>query len=247
MTKIVIITGASSGIGKAIAEKFMNNGDYVILLGRNLVKLGDIESNFKGLCEQRSIDVSNEVNVRELFTDIGKKFGVIDVLVNAAGFAKTVSTKSDIAEAVSSWNEVIATNLTGSFLMSIYAAPLLRRPGGRIVNISSIGAFTGGSSGGAIAYAASKSGINGLTFGFARELSKDGITVNSIAPGFIENTGFTSVYSKDIVDQIVKSVPANRAGNVDDVAEACYYLSSEKASYITGEILNVNGGWLFGR
>jgi 3-oxoacyl-[acyl-carrier protein] reductase len=158
-----------------------------------------------------------------------------------------VSTKIGTDESIANWNDVIATNLTGAFLMSIYAAQMLRRPGGRIINFSSIGAFTGGSSGGAIGYAASKAGINGLTFGLTRELSQEGITVNSIAPGFIENTGFTSVYPKDAVDKIVRNIPAKRAGNVDDVAEACLYLSSEKASYITGEIINVNGGWLFGR
>lgn len=247
MNKIVIITGGTSGIGKAIAEKFISDGDRVIIIGRDSNKLEEIRKNNISSCQTFCVDVAVEQEVQEFYNKIKKEYQNIDILVNAAGFSKTVSTQIPVTEAITNWNSVISTNLTGAFLMCIQAIPLIKKPGGKIVNISSIGAFTGGSSAGAMAYAASKAGLNGLTFSLARELSKDGITVNSIAPGFIENTGFTSVYPKDRVQQIVSSIPINRAGNVDDVAEICYFLCSDKASYITGEIINVNGGWLFGR
>jgi 3-oxoacyl-[acyl-carrier protein] reductase len=246
MNKIVIITGGTSGIGKAIAEKFMSDGDKVII-GRDKNKLEEIQKHHNNNCQTYCGDISIEGEVQEFFNKIKKEYNNIDILVNAAGFSKNVSTQIPITEAISNWNSVISTNLTGAFLMCIQAAPLIKKPGGRIVNISSIGAFTGGSSAGAMAYAASKAGLNGLTFSLARELSKDGITVNSIAPGFIENTGFTSVYPKDRVQQIVNNIPVNRAGNVNDIAEICFFLCSDKASYIAGEIINVNGGWLFGR
>jgi len=148
---------------------------------------------------------------------------------------------------VANWDAVRGLNLRGAFLICLYAAPLLKKPGGRVVNISSIGAFTGGSSAGGIAYAASRAGLNGLTFGHARELSRDGTAVNPIAPGFIENTIFTSGYPPEAVRQIISGVPANRAGSVVDVVESCFFLCSDRVSYITGQVIHVNGGWLFGR
>jgi 3-oxoacyl-[acyl-carrier protein] reductase len=130
--------------------------------------------------------------------------------------------------------------------MIMAVAPYLVRPGGRIINISSIAAFTGGSRAGSVAYAASKSGLLGLTYGFARELSPQGITVNAIAPGFIANTGFTGAWSEERVQSIVSETPIGRAGHVNDIAAATLYLASPEASFVTGEVLNVNGGWLFG-
>jgi 3-oxoacyl-[acyl-carrier protein] reductase len=247
MNRIVIITGATSGIGKAIADKFISTGDKVIAIGRNKERLANIENQYPNNAITFGTDVSNENEIQKLFDTIKLKYNQIDILINAAGFNKTVSTQLSFSEATENWDSVINTNLKGAFMMSMQASQLLKKPGGRIINISSIGAFTGGSSIGGIAYAASKAGLNGLTFGLARELSKEGITVNSIAPGFIENTGFTSVYPSERVQQIVNNIPMNRAGNVNDIAETCSFLCSDNASYITGEIINVNGGWLFGR
>lgn len=131
--------------------------------------------------------------------------------------------------------------------MSIAAAPYLSRPGGRIINISSIGAFTGGSRAGGLAYASSKAGLNGLTYALARELSSQGITVNAVAPGFVQGTGFTGAWPDSLVEGIVSQIPVGRAGETSDIAEAVLFLAGPQASFITGEILNVNGGWLFGR
>lgn len=130
--------------------------------------------------------------------------------------------------------------------MSVGVAPHLPRPGGRIINISSIAAFTGGSRPGTIGYAAAKSGLLGMTYALARELSPQGITVNAIAPGFIANTEFTGQWSKERVEGIIAQTPVGRAGQVSHVATAVLFLASPEASFITGEVLNVNGGWLFG-
>jgi 3-oxoacyl-[acyl-carrier protein] reductase len=119
------------------------------------------------------------------------------------------------------------------------------RSGGRIVNISSIAAFTGGSRAGSTAYAAAKAGVLGLTYGLARELSPQGITVNAIAPGFIASTGFTGDWSEERVRGIIEQTPVGRGGHPDDIAAATLYLASPEASFVTGEVLNVNGGWLF--
>jgi 3-oxoacyl-[acyl-carrier protein] reductase len=146
------------------------------------------------------------------------------------------------------WNEVNDANLKGAFFMTMAAAPFLKRPDGRIINISSIGAFTGGSSAGGLAYAASKAGLHGLTFASARELSKDGITVNAIAPGLITATNFFSgKLTEEQINRTVAQIPVGRAGKPEDIASAVWYLASPEASFINGEILNVNGGWLFGR
>lgn len=223
MNKVVIITGATSGIGKAIADKFISTGNTVIAIGRNKERLSNIEKQYPNNVITFKTDVSNENEILKLFEAIKLKYNQVDILINAAGFNKMVSTQILFSKAIENWDSVINTNLKGAFMMSMQASQLLKKPGGRIINISSIGAFTGGSSIGGIAYAASKAGLNGLTFGLARELSKEGITVNSIAPGFIENTGFTSVFPSERVQQIVNSIPMNRAGNVNDIAEICFF------------------------
>lgn len=131
--------------------------------------------------------------------------------------------------------------------MAVAIAPYLRKPGGRIINVSSIGAFTGGSNAGALAYAASKAGLLGLTRALARELSSEGITVNSVAPGFITSTNFfNGGLTEDMLKSYTEQIPAKRAGVPEDVASAICFLASSEASYINGEVLNINGGWLFG-
>ncbi len=247
MEKIAVVTGATSGIGRAIAGKFIREGYNVLAVGRDEEKLAGLKNEYPVNCETFKTDVSDRKGVGSFFKKVASEYDRIDSLINAAGFIKTVNTTMPFEEAYNNWESVLNTNLTGAFMMSVLAAPLLRKGKGHIINISSIGAFTGGSSTGGIAYAAAKAGLNGLTFGLARELSPEGITVNSIAPGFIEKTGFTNVFPEEKVRQIVKSVPVGRAGNVDDIAELCLFLCSDKAGYITGEIINVNGGWLFGR
>jgi 3-oxoacyl-[acyl-carrier protein] reductase len=144
------------------------------------------------------------------------------------------------------WDEVMATNLKGSFLACLAAIPHLARPGGRIINISSVVAFSGGH-GGSIAYVASKAGLHGLTYALVRELSPLGITVNAVAPGFISDTEFNADFPAAARENVLAETPLGRAGYVADVVAAVSYLASPAASFVTGEILHVNGGRVFGR
>ena len=139
----------------------------------------------------------------------------------------------------------MTANLKGSFLASLAAIPHLIRPGGRIVNISSVTAFLGGH-GGSIAYATSKAGLHGLTYALVRELSQDGITVNAVAPGFIEGD-FNADFPPAARSMVLDETPLGRTGSVADVVAAVRYLASAEASFVTGEILHVNGGRVFGR
>jgi 3-oxoacyl-[acyl-carrier protein] reductase len=239
-SRVVVITGGNSGIGLGIAEGFARQNAQLVIIGRNQETLTATAQRLGNQTLWLRADISKSQEIDSALEKIAEKFPTVDVLVNAAGFMRTITTAMDTGEAEALWNEVIDTNLKGSFLMSIAIAKRLRRPGGRIINISSIGSFTGGSQSGGLAYASSKASLNGLTFALARELSPKGITVNAIAPGFIGNTGFTGAWPKEIVDAIVSQIPTGRAGEVSDIAEAALFLASPKASFITGEILNVH-------
>lgn len=242
----VVITGGSSGIGRATAAAFARSGDRVAIIGRDAAKLRAAADALGPSARWHRADVSQRTEVAAAVEAIVAEWGGIDVLVNAAGFVLGIRADMPLDEAEAIWDAEIGTNLTGSFLMAMAVAPHLPRPGGRIVNISSIAAFTGGSGGGAIGYAAAKAGVLGLTYGLARALSGEGITVNAIAPGFIAETGFTGAWSEERVRGIVAQTPVGRGGTAEDIAAAALYLSSPGASFVTGEVLNVNGGWLFG-
>lgn len=245
-TRNVIITGGSSGMGRAMAGAFARTRAHVFIIGRDEEKLRATARELGSQVSWYQADVSKRSQVASTVAPIIERAGTIDVLINAAGFVRGVTTGMPLEEAEHEWDEVIGANLKGSFLMTVAVAPHLRRPGGRIIYISSIAAFTGGSRPGSVAYAAAKSGLLGLTYGFARELSSQGITVNAIAPGFVANTDFTGAWSEERVKGIIAETPVGRAGHVDDIAAAALYLASPEASFVTGEVLNVNGGWLFG-
>jgi 3-oxoacyl-[acyl-carrier protein] reductase len=243
----ILITGGNSGIGRAIAEAFAQRHAHVMLVGRNEETL---RATAMSLGEQASwyqADVSNSNQVREILSSMMKSQEKIDVLVNAAGFTGGITTNTPFEQAEQTWDAVLDANLKGSFLMSLAVAPHLPRPGGRIINISSIAAFTGGSSAGAQAYAAAKAGVLGLTYSLARELSPQGITVNAVAPGFIPGTRFFGgEVPEERIRTTVNQTPVGRVGQPEDIAAAVLYLASSEASFVTGEVLNVNGGWLFG-
>jgi 3-oxoacyl-[acyl-carrier protein] reductase len=246
-SRVVVITGGGTGMGRAIAEAFVRTGERVAILGRREEVLREAAAALGARTSWRQVDVTRREQVGEAIAAIVRRHGRLDVLVNAAGFVRGVSSDMPLEEAERNWDATVNANLKGAFLMAVAAAPHLTRPGGRIINISSIAAFTGGSRGGALDYAAAKAGLLGLTYGLARDLSAQGITVNAIAPGFVEHTGFTGGWSAERVQQIVAQTPVGRPGHVEDIAAAALYLASPQASFVTGEVLNVNGGWLFGR
>ncbi|WP_220095146.1 SDR family NAD(P)-dependent oxidoreductase [Bacillus sp. 03113] len=244
--KVIVITGGNSGIGKAIAKNFSKDSN-VIIIGRNEERLIRTAQELGDNVTWLKADISEREQIEKLRAAITEKYNHVDVLVNNAGYIKRTTTDLDLKEAEEAWDSMVDTILKGSYLMSVAIAKYLTRPGGRIINIGSIAGITGGRSPGALGYASAKAGLHGLTYSLARELSPQGITVNAVNPGFIEKTGFTGDWPSDAIQGIIDQVPLNRAGQVEDVASAVRYLASSEASFITGEILNVNGGWVFGR
>lgn len=244
--RIVIITGGGSGIGVAIAQRRAATGDHVVILGRTQAELEAIAAQHSNISYQVA-DISQREQVEAAIAAVVAAHNGIDVLVNNAGFVRGIRSHLALAEAEAIWDDEMGTNLKGAFLMAVACAPHLRRPGGRIINISSIAAYTGGSSGGVLGYAAAKAGLHGLTCALARELSPEDITVNTISPGLIGATDFFGgPLPEERLQRITSQVPAGRAGEPDEIAATVEFLASTGAAYITGEVLHVNGGWLFG-
>jgi 3-oxoacyl-[acyl-carrier protein] reductase len=245
--RVIVVTGGGSGIGRAIAERFVQSGHHAMILGRTEAKLQQVTEEAGARMHYQVTDISQREQVEAAIAAVLDTFGRVDVLVNNAGFVEGVSSDMPLREAEAIWEREINTNLKGAFLMAAGLAPHLARPGGRIINIGSIAAYTGGSRGGVIGYAAAKAGLHGLTCALARELSPEGITVNTISPGLIHETDFFGGnLTEERVQQVAAQIPAGRAGRPDDIAGTVCFLASADASYITGEVLHVNGGWLFG-
>lgn len=241
--RTIIVTGGGTGIGKGVAQRFVTAGDNVVLIGRRQTVLESAAQELGSKASWVVADVSDRTSVESAIEQIGE----VDVLVNNAGFVRGVSADMPLAEAEHAWDAVIDTNLKGSFLMALAVTSTMPARGGRIINISSIAAYTGGSKGGAIEYAASKAGLHGLTMGLARDLGSRNITVNAVAPGLIAATEFTGHWPQSRFEATRTQQPINRIGQPEDIAGAVYFLASPEARFITGEIVNVNGGWLFGR
>lgn len=243
----VLITGGGHGIGRGIAAAFANDGAAVGLIGRDESRLAQcVESLESPSAVYRVADVGDRVQLRGAVDEIAEILGGLDLLVNNAGTARWVRIDTPLDTAEKMWDEVMNTNLKGSFLACLAAIPHLAQPGGRIINLSSVTAFEGGH-GGSIAYATSKAGLHGLTYALVRELSPLGITVNAVAPGFIADTEFNADFPSAAREEVLAETPLGRAGRVADVVAAVRYLASPAASFVTGEILQVNGGRIFGR
>jgi 3-oxoacyl-[acyl-carrier protein] reductase len=245
--RVVVITGGGSGIGLAMASAFANQGDRVVIIGRNEDKLKAAAGSIGANCSWQRADVGQREQVEAAVGAIVRQFGRIDVLANNAGYSRGIMPDMSLEQAERVWDEEIDANLKGAFLMSLAAAPHLARPGGRIIAISSDAALTGAVGLRLAGYASAKAGLHGLTFALAREYSPQGITVNVIAAGFIAGTGATGRIPEETVNGIAAQLPVGRPGRVEDIAAAALYLASPEAGFITGEILNVNGGRLFGR
>ncbi len=248
--RVAVITGGSSGIGREIAAGFARNGDQVVITGRNEDTLAAACREIGARCSWQQADVSQREQVAAAVNAIVSRLGRVDVLINNAGhstFARGLAPETPLDEAEAIWAEDIAVNLTGAFLMTHAVAPYLTRPGGRIIYISSDAALTGGAGLRLAGYAAAKAGLLGLAHALALEYGPQGITVNVIAPGFIAGTGSNARIPEETVKGIAAQLPVRRGGKVEDVAAAALFLASPEAGFITGEVLNVNGGRVFGR
>ena len=242
--RVALVTGASQGIGRACALKLAQSGAAVALAARNQEKLDQLAAEIAaagGTAAVLPFDVANEEQIKSGFKAAIAQFGKIDILVNNAGV-----TRDQLVMRMkrADWDAVLNTNLTSAYLCIQQAiGSMLKQRWGRIINITSIFGQMGQA--GQANYAASKAGLIGLTMAMAREVASRSITCNAVAPGFIE-TAMTSVLSDDFKQNALKMIPLGRIGTPEDVAAAVAFLASEEASYITGHVLNVNGGMLMG-
>jgi len=233
--KIAIVTGGGRGIGKATAKQFVKEGATVIIAEFD-------EDSGKATAEEFGAylvktDISNEESVKALFEFVKSEFGRLDILVNNAGVLMDSTLKKLESD---QFDAVINVNLRGVFLCGKAAADIMREQGsGVILNASSVVAHNGNF--GQTNYVASKTGVIGMTKVWARELGKDGIRVNAIAPGFIQ-TDMTAGMPENIVQMMGEKVPLKRWGQPEDVANAYTFLASDEASYISGAVINVDGG-----
>ncbi len=248
--RVVVVTGSGTGIGRAIAGAFAADSERVVLVGRRGDVLERTAEQLQAEAPDAAVtwhrcDVSVPDEV-ESFRQwlVGEVSPTVDVLVNNAGGTGSVADDAPLREAAALAWDLLGSNLVGTYLMVHALLPHLRRPGGRIVNISSIAALRGGGG----MYSAAKAGVLGLTYSLAGDLGPEGITVNAVAPGLVLDTEFFGDrMTEERLARTVAQTPMRRPGRPRDIAAAVYYLASEDASFVTGEVLHVNGGWLFGR
>lgn len=235
--KVALVTGASRGIGKAIAQQLVQQGATVIGTAtseKGAAAISDyLGDNGKGI----ALDVTDADSVQDTVKSIEKEFGSIDVLVNNAGITRDnlmMRMKDD------EWNSVIDTNLTAIFrVCKAVVRGMMKRRNGRIINISSVVGTTGNP--GQVNYCAAKAGLVGFSKSLAKEVAARGITVNCVAPGFID-TDMTKALTEEQKESIFANIPAARLGKPDEIASAVTFLASDGAAYITGETIHVNGG-----
>jgi len=242
--RIAIITGSGQGIGKSIAERLAGEGATVVISDVNYSvatqTAKEIERIFSAKTSSIRTDVKERKDIRALIEFVSSSFGRIDILVNNAGICYQTKVE-DIGEG--EWDEVMDINLKGVFFCSQAVTSIMKKQHqGRILNIASLAGKIGGLAAGAH-YAASKAGVICLTKVFARELAPFGVTVNAIAPGFV-NTALTQVFPPEVIKSYEMTCPLGTLAEPEDVAEAAIFLLSDAAKYITGEILDVNGGVL---
>jgi 3-oxoacyl-[acyl-carrier protein] reductase len=237
--KIAIVTGASRGIGRATARRLAAAGATVVCAARGDNAAGTVEeiAGAGGRAEIKSLDVTDQASVDALISDTLERHGRIDILVSNAGIARDqLMLRMKRAD----WDEVLATNLTASFcLCQGVLKPMIRQRAGRIVAISSVVGQMGNA--GQANYAASKAGLIGFCKSLAREVASRNITVNVVAPGFVETDMTKAIADKAAADWAAL-IPLGRMGTPDEIASAVCFLASDEASYITGQVLAVNGG-----
>lgn len=242
--KTALVTGASQGIGRACAVALGAAGAKVALAARNEAKLNEVAAEIAaagGAAGVFALDIANEESIKSCAKAAIAHFGAIEILVNNAGITRdTLVLRMKRAD----WDDVLQTNLTGTFLMTqAVMSSMLKARWGRIINISSVVGETGQA--GQANYAASKAGLIGLTKSLARELASRNITANAIAPGYIE-TAMTAVLDEKQRESMLAHIPLGRAGTDADIANAVRFLASDDAAYVTGHVLDVNGGMYMG-
>lgn len=238
--KVAIVTGGASGIGREVSKIFSIEGAKTVIFDVDEVNIKNFEKEIKDMdfyLEGYKVDVSNFEEVSKVTNQVYEKFGRIDILVNNAGITRdNFLTKMTIDD----WNKVISINLTGTFNCTKAVIPFMyEKESGVIINVSSVVAIYGNI--GQTNYIASKAGVIGLTKGWAKEFGKKGIRVNAVAPGFIK-TPMTEKVPEKVIEFMVSKTPLGRMGEAVEVAKSIAFLSSDDASFITGVILNVDGG-----
>ena len=235
--KTVLITGASRGIGEAAAKTFAQAGANVMLTARNADKLKNIKKKLGDRTEYFAGDISDPNIVSQLVDFCYSHFGALDILINNAGVTNdALFLRMDLEK----WTQVINTNLKSNFLLSsALSKNMIKKKWGRIINITSVVGHTGNF--GQSNYSASKAGILGMSKSIALELAKRNVTVNCIAPGFIE-TSMTAVLSESQRESLIEKIPMGKIGSPKDVANCVEFLVSDKSEYVTGQTIHVNGG-----
>ncbi len=242
--RVAMVTGASQGIGRACAVALARAGAQVALAARNTAKLAEVAAEIEaagGRAMPFEMDLASEDSIKSVTKAVVAQYGKIEILVNNGGITRdNLMLRMKLAD----WNAVLQTNLTGAFLLTQAASSsMLKARWGRIINIGSVVGETGQA--GQANYAASKAGLIGLTMSLARELASRNITVNAVAPGYI-STPMTDVLNDQQRSAMLTQIPLDRAGTPEDVACAVVFLASDQASYITGHVLDVNGGMHMG-
>jgi len=241
---VALVTGASQGIGRTCALRLAKEGAAVALAARSQEKLHQLAAEITAAGGQAAafgLDVGDEEQIKSTIKSAIAQFGKIDILVNNAGI-----TRDQLVMRMkrADWDAVLQTNLTSAYLcIQQVISSMLKQRWGRILNITSVFGQMGQA--GQANYAASKAGLIGLTMAIAREVGSRNITCNAIAPGFIE-TAMTATLGDEFKQNAVKQIPLGRVGTPEDIAGAVAFLASDEASYITGHVLNVNGGMLMG-
>jgi len=242
--RIALVTGASQGIGRACAVELARGGATVALAARNETKLAEAVSEIEaggGQAAAFGIDVASEESIKNGAKAVLERFGKIEILVNNAGIARDdLMMRMKRAD----WDDVLGTNLTGAFLLTqALLRQMMKNRWGRIINITSVVGRTGQE--GQVNYAASKAGLIGFTRSLAREVASRSITVNAVAPGYIE-TPMTAVLDEKLRAAMIAQIPLGRAGTDVEIAQSVAFLASDAAAYITGHVLDVNGGMFMG-